>query len=65
MAEYAKEAGIPENTDANRWLEYWSPRYNLSLRNWLIVNLKWFHDFSTEPESKQALIAAKKRIFGK
>jgi spermidine synthase len=63
MAEYAKSAGIPKNTDANRWLEYWSPRYNLVPRNWMVVNLKWFYDFSTEPESKKALLETKKRLF--
>lgn len=57
--------GIPLNTDGNRYLEFMTPRYNLVDDDLLMKNLKFFYDFVDTPERKAAIVAVRKRIYGK
>ena len=51
--QQVQQEGLTINNDKNRYLEYWSPRYNLEQRNLVKVNLKRLLQFVDPEERKE------------
>ncbi len=47
VTRLCQEAQLPINTDANRYLEYHTPRYNLGRANFPAINLRTLADFAS------------------
>ena len=41
LSRLVRESPLPPNTDRNRFLEYWTPRYNVGSINWPAINLRF------------------------
>lgn len=59
LLQYVKDSGLTLNDDKNRYLEYWSPRFNLEQRDLVPVNLMFLLRFVDPEES-----APRARAFG-
>ena len=55
LLQYVQHQGIPLNTDANRYLEFWSPRYNLDPTNHVSQNISSVLQFVDEFKVAQRL----------